>query len=73
MDPYSMAVIGLSTAALNAYAKGMEALIAAPPEYRDQFYKRLMKIEALGDPLLDLLTDVLAKLAKAAKKETPDA
>jgi len=60
MDPISLILIPLATQALRVIEQAQIAFNNSPPEYRDQFYKRLAKLEGLWDPLIDRIVAYLS-------------
>lgn len=61
MDPLSLVIIPLATQALRVIEQAQISFNNAPTEYRDQYYKRLAKLESIWDPVIDRIAAHLAK------------
>jgi hypothetical protein len=61
MDPITLSLIPLATQALKVVEQAQISFNTAPAEYRDQYYKRLAKLEALWDPVIEKIAGHLAK------------
>ena len=59
MDPYTLAVLDFGTQLLKVVEQAQISFNNAPPAYKEQYYSRLAKLEALADPVLDVIAAIL--------------
>ena len=56
LDPYTATIL-FGTELLKVINQAMLNFANSPAEYRQQFYDRLTKLEALADPLLNAISE----------------
>lgn len=60
-------LLPLATQVLKVIEQAQISFNNAPPEYREQYYKRLARLESLFDPLLDRIVAAIEKHQEPSK------